>query len=120
MASRDYLKVAAANLRRAATAQKTEADEVRKDAIRISQEAQGKVSDMDKQIKLLQIEMSRLEDDAQRTIVYNQIQKLQSEMEAMNRDAEQLRQQKEREASNMEGGVNDLIGKASDIERRAA
>lgn len=117
--AREYLKVAAANLRRAAAAQKTEADEVRNQAVRLHQEAQAKMGDRDKQIKILQLELAGLEDDAQRTIVINRIRTLQSEIEVMDREAETQRQKWEQEARAKEGMVSNLNSMAADIEHQA-
>lgn len=119
MAAGEYLKVAAANLRRAAQARKAEADEARRTVIRTDQETQSEVSSITNQIRLLQVQLSKIEEQAQKSIVYNQIRNLQSKIDELKQQAERHKQQIAQDAGNKEGDVNGLNSQASDLERRA-
>lgn len=116
----DYLKQAAAQLRRAAQAQQSESTDVRRSISNREQEVSKTVNDLQKQIALKRALSGSAPDDTTRALIQTEINRQQQEIRTVQNDFEQEKQRMNDVVKAMEQQQVDLNSQANNFERQAS
>jgi hypothetical protein len=119
MAVGEYLKVAAAQLRRAAQARKAEADDLRKEINHKDQEKRDNLRNLQGEERVRQVAVASQDDSGMRNLHMRELMELKGQESITEREYEKLKQDMAQQVSIAEGDANDLLQRASDLERRA-
>jgi hypothetical protein len=120
MAVGEYLKVAAAQLRRAAQARKSEADEMRKEIDYKEHEKRSNLQDMQKEERDHQAQASVQEDPNAQAYHLQKVMRLKSQESETEKEYNRTKDNIAQQISMAENDVNDLLQRAGELERMSA
>lgn len=123
MAIGEYLKAAAAQLRRAAQAARTEGDDLRRKVSEAEREMTKTVDQLKQTIRQRHVDIKKLQTQNNPAFTATEttlVVSLEQEIKKIQQGFERERQQILQEIQHRENQVNELNGKASDFEQQAA
>jgi len=116
MAIEAYLRTAAAELRRAAMALKQDSDDRRKRISDVESSAHHDILNLQQKIMEKQMILSRRRDSPERITWAKEIQQMHQQINDIQRQIQQEKDSKSGEIRDLEGKMNDLTSKASQLE----
>ena len=119
MAAGEYLKVAASQLRRAAEARKADANELRKEIDHKDEEKKLNLRNLQGEERVRQVAAASEDGSGMRNQHMREVMQLKSQESVTEREYEKVKQDMAQMVSAAEGDANDLLQRASDLERKA-
>lgn len=119
MAGEQYLKVAAAHIRRAVQEKQNEINNFRHQMDRIRADLQREIDELNRTITQKESIISRPElDTSERVMIMHNVQEHNAAIEAKRRDINNAHDRLRRDISNLEQEIRDLLGKAVEFEQK--
>lgn len=119
MAMREYLKSAAAQLRRAAQARKDEMDGLRRDMQNLESSIGSQINDLRRQEQLRSSQSLGVDTPDERNRQMAEITRLKNEESEMRNDVKNRKDETSQIMKQMESDVNRLNQQAADLEKQA-
>ncbi|MGI9027858.1 MAG: hypothetical protein ACR2FM_03405 [Candidatus Saccharimonadales bacterium] len=116
---KDHLRVAAANIRKAANEQRTEAANLRRAADEKRRDADRVMVKMGTNVRSAEQDMKRSDDDNERRQKQTEVQHTERRISLIRVESDKEHEQLLREAKSKEAEVGGLKNRASDLESKA-